>query len=256
MAYLYTASVVFRQQMSGGLRQLLLRILLAVAYMVPLMLLWRTLLGGNAAQQAGATLAQMMTYAYMNMLLSEQLNVRTSVADTFYEGSIVGLCQRPLGIFRQITAETIGSWLPRLLFVSLPMALCAPFLRISLQPATWWALPSLLLAVSLGFAVDYLFASLMIHMRNAIWMVYSIRTALTTLFSGALIPFALLPWGLGRLFTLLPFGSMAGAPLALYTGLSSPVDILPLQLFWNILLWPLAVWAFRQSRERMVSFGG
>ena len=28
------------------------------------------------------------------------------------------------------------------------------------------------------------------------------------------------------------------------------------QVFWNLTLWPLALWAFRASRERMVSYGG
>ena len=28
------------------------------------------------------------------------------------------------------------------------------------------------------------------------------------------------------------------------------------QVFWNLTLWPLALWVFRASRERMVSYGG
>ena len=44
--------------------------------------------------------------------------------------------------------------------------------------------------------------------------------------------------------------------LALLTGIGSPRRLLSAQLFWNITLWPLALWAFRASRERMVSYGG
>ena len=49
---------------------------------------------------------------------------------------------------------------------------------------------------------------------------------------------------------------LSGAPLALLTGLGDPARLLTAQIFWNCTLWPLALWAFRASRERMVSYGG
>ena len=72
----------------------------------------------------------------------------------------------------------------------------------------------------------------------------------------AVIPFAALPWGLGRFLALTPLGSLAGGPLSLYAGLADPATILAAQLFWNALLWPLALWRFAAMRERMVSYGG
>lgn len=198
----------------------------------------------------------MLSYTYCNALLAEQLNVRTALSDTFYEGGIIGLYLRPMGMLGQVAAQTVGGWLPRLCLFSLPMALLAVPLGIDLRPQTLWALPSLACAISLGFAVDYLFAGMTIRVPNAIWLVHVIRMALTGLFSGALIPFALLPWGLGDVLTALPLGSLAGAPLSLYAGLARPQDVLPTQLLWNLLLWPLALWLLAKSRERMVAFGG
>ena len=37
---------------------------------------------------------------------------------------------------------------------------------------------------------------------------------------------------------------------------AEPRPILLAQLFWNAALWPLALWGFAASRERMVSYGG
>ena len=42
------------------------------------------------------------------------------------------------------------------------------------------------------------------------------------LMSGALLPLAYYPWGLGEVFAWLPFAAMAWAPLAIYT---SPLGI-------------------------------
>ena len=69
-------------------------------------------------------------------------------------------------------------------------------------------------------------------------------------------PFALLPWGIGPALELLPFGSLAGAPLAVFAGIADPYRVIALQALWNLALWPLAMLAFCGSRERMVSYGG
>jgi len=55
---------------------------------------------------------------------------------------------------------------------------------------------------------------------------------------------------------LLPFGSLAAGPLDVFVGIAAPGEVIPLQIFWNVMLWPLAALAFRGSRERMVSYGG
>ena len=56
--------------------------------------------------------------------------------------------------------------------------------------------------------------------------------------------------------SLLPFGSLGGAPLTIFTGGGNVFELLLLQALWNALLWPAAAAAFRMSRERMVSHGG
>jgi len=70
------------------------------------------------------------------------------------------------------------------------------------------------------------------------------------------IPFDLLPWGMGGIFRLLPFGSLAAAPLVVFVGQAEFADVFPLQIIWNLILWPLAALAFSGSREKMVSYGG
>ena len=93
-------------------------------------------------------------------------------------------------------------------------------------------------------------------MKNGCWAVTHVREALFALFSGALIPFSLMPPSIARILALLPMGSIAHAPLTLYVGQGEPLKLLALQAAWNLVLWPLARYIFRKSEERMISYGG
>ena len=147
----------------------------------------------------------------------------------------------------QLAAHTIGGWAMRLLCLSVPVAAIAVLCGVDMTIVSPWFFVSLPLAVVQGFAVDYLFACLLIRMRNLEWCVRCLRTALTSLLTGSLIPFAALPWGIGNWLQLSPFGTLTGAPLAIYTGLGDPASLIPAQIIWNIVLWPLAMVCFNAS---------
>jgi ABC-2 type transport system permease protein len=159
-------------------------------------------------------------------------------------------------VIGQIIAHTIGGWLPLLLVFSLPMALFAPLIGIDILPMTVWFFPSLLLCISLGFAFDIIFTCVTVRMKGQSWLVYSIRMAIAVLFSGTMIPFQILPFGLATVFEFQPFGSLGGAPLSLFVGITSPARIIVMQVVWNIALWPIAILWFKKSKERQVGYGG
>ena len=116
--------------------------------------------------------------------------------------------------------------------------------------------PSLVLCVSLGFAFEFLFYCVTIRLRNVSWLTYVIRSAVVSFFSGTVIPFKILPFGIDKWINCQPFGSLGGAFLSLYVGSANVSEIIPVQVFWNIVIWFFAVLWFQRSRERMVSFGG
>lgn len=252
--YSQTMHMAMRSQTNGGVLYLLPNIAVRLLHLVPLLFLWSVL--AKSGVETGMTLEQMLTYTYLNALLADLMVVQTFASSWCYEGELHKLYLRPNAIFGGIVAETIGGWIPMLLCFSLPLICAAPLIGISLMPATLWFFPSLLLCVSLGFAIDFLFACVAIELRGVSWLAHVIRTAITALFSGTLVPFRLLPFGLTQLFELQPFGSLGGAPLALFVGTAQPLRILLAQVFWNLAFWPAAILWFHQSRERMVSFGG
>lgn len=257
--YLGMSRLCAVQAFDGGIAYALGGYALRLVRLVILMMVWRSQLSGGA-NAGGMTLHQVLTYTLIASLFAEQMDIVTPATTAIWEGSILTRFTRPLPVVSQLMAETAGRWIPSLLIYTLPVLALSPALGIDALPASpaigLLFVLSLLLAVSLGFAVDFLFASLAVRLKNASWMAYTIRGAIVNVFSGVLIPFALLPWGIGGVLALLPFGSLSGAPLAIYVGGGNAVELLAVQLFWNAVLWPAALAAFGKSRERMVSHGG
>ncbi len=254
------AGLSARQVFDGSLFQLLGEYILRFMQFLMLTLIWRSLAAGGA-DLGGMNLQQLMTYTLMASVLRQELDIITPATSALWEGSIIGRYTRPLPVLQTLTAETIGRWwVPVFFLYGLPLWLISPLFGIHPLPQSavygLLALISLGLSASLGFALDFLFAALAMRMKNGSWAVIRVREALFALLSGALIPFSLMPEPIANLLANLPMGSIAHAPLSLYVGQGDPLRLLLVQVAWNIVLWPLAMVAFRKSEERMISFGG
>lgn len=254
-ASLATMRLCLKEKSYFGFVNLLAQYLLQACALAALLMIWRSLFL-QGVEQEGMTLNQLYVYTILSTVLSPLLNVHTPASGWLHDGTMLGLYQRPAGVFMQLAAHTIGSWAMRLACLSLPVLAAALLCGVDMRPRSLLFLVSLPLAVAQGFAVDFLFACLLIRLRNLEWCVHCLREALTALFTGSLIPFAALPWGIGSVLQLSPLGTLAGAPLGIYTGLTEPGSVLAAQILWNMILWPLAIICFRASRERMVSYGG
>ena len=252
--YIKTAQISLRGQTNGGVIYMLPQIIIKVIYLVPLMFIWKSVAQSGA--DVGMTLGQMLSYTYINALLADMLIVRTFITEWNFDGRSAVLFTRPVSVFGFVISSTAGEWIPPLIMFSLPMAFAAPLFGISVIPQTLWALPSLALCASLGFALEFLYFCVTLRLRNVSWLIYVIRSAVVSFFSGTVIPFKILPFGLDKWMAYQPFGSLGGAPLSLFTGTAEPAKIILTQLFWNVILWSAAVIWFNRSRERMVSFGG
>jgi len=252
--YIITARTAMRGQTNGGIIYMFPQIILKIVYLIPLMFIWRVIVSDGV--DAGMTLTQLLTYTYVNALLTDLLIVHSYIHDWDFQTKSTALFTRPMSVYGQVISRTVGGWIPALFLFSLPMAIIAPLLGIQIVPHTWWVLPSLLLCVSLGFAFEFLFYCVTLRLRNVAWLTDVIRSAVVSFFSGTVIPFSILPFGLDRWMLYQPFGSLGGAPLSLFVGMADPAQIIPIQLFWNVFFWSITVVLFAKSKERMVSFGG
>ncbi|GHU73327.1 hypothetical protein AGMMS49992_11530 [Clostridia bacterium] len=252
--YYQSARMMCLAKLNGGILGMLPDLFIKACTLIAQIYVWRSVMMSGV--DVDMTMPQMLSYAYLSVMLSDLMVVETQASGWLSEGVLMKMYGRPLSVLGQLAAETVGRWIPTLLLFSLPMALVSPWIGVSLVPATYWFWVSLVLCVSLGFAMDFMFACLSIKLRNMNWLVSRIRLGITALFSGAVIPIQLLPEGVGRVMLYQPFASMGGAPLSLFVGSMDPGRIIPLQLLWNIVLWPAALLICKKSQEGMVSYGG
>ena len=254
LKYAETAKMSALAKINGGVAYLFPDVLIKVCTLVTLTFLWRAAMSSGV--KAPMSLPQMVSYTYISALLADMLVVQTAASGWLSEGVLLKLYGRPLPVIGQLVAQTAGGWLPMLLLFSLPMALLSPVFGASLIPASPVFFISLLLCVSLGFAVDFLFACLSIKLRNMNWLIGRIRVAITAVLSGTVIPVRLLPFGIAEVMKYQPFASLGGAPLSIFTGTADVSQTIALQILWNLILMPVALIALRKSREGMVSYGG
>jgi ABC-2 type transport system permease protein len=210
----------------------------------------------SSGVDVGMSLEQMLTYAFVSSILADILVVQTAASGWLSEGILLKLYGRPMPVFGQLAAQTVGGWMPELLMFSLPMVVIAPLLGVNLIPASPFFVLSLLLCISLGFAFDLLVACLSIKLRNMNWLIGRMRMAIITVFSGTIIPIRLLPFGLAEVMRYQPFASLGGAPLTIFVGSANIPETITLQVMWNLVLWPVALLVWKKSQEGMVSYGG
>ncbi len=238
----------------------LLSYALRLLRVVVLLALWRNVLLADHVGDGPLSLAGVLTYTLIAEVFADQLNVRTTLNQAFWEGTLVMRFLRPMGLMRQFSAEMLGPWCIDFVLFSIPLLLAAPALGVDPRPASPAAgalfVFSLGLAVLVGVAMDFLTGAVVVWLEQPVWLVEWIRAAIALLLSGALVPLVYYPWGLGDIFALLPFAAMAWAPLAIYTAAGSPPALILSQLFWAATLWPLGVWLWRANREKLVSYGG
>jgi ABC-2 type transport system permease protein len=232
---------------------------LQLFHVVIMLSLWRMLMTGRGVV-SGMSLEAVQTYMLAASVFGAQLAARTQIDNDIWSGKIANRMLRPMGLYGQILAEMVGGWIPNLLLFSLPLMLLAPLLGVDPAPVTWiaglWFCLSLVTAVAVGTALDLFFAACMVFLEHSVYATNRIRITLTALLSGRLVPLALLPWGMGDYLDWSPFASLVSAPLRIYTGTGDPHHLLPLQVFWAVILWISAHALWRHHRERMVSHGG
>jgi len=224
-----------------------------------LLSIWRAVLEANPGASP-LSLATLMTYTVISEAFVQLVVVRTSLAEAFWQGTLVHYFLRPIGLVWQVLAESSGRWVLDLVLFSLPLIGVAKLLGIRVAPVSAEAgalfVLSLALAVSVGLALEFITGALTLASDQPVWLVEWVRRALSILLSGAMIPLNLLPWGLGEIFAWLPFASMAWAPLAIHTGAGEALRLLGLQFVWAIVLWPIAIALWNANREKVVGYGG
>ncbi len=237
----------------------LLDYLLRFGRVAVLLTVWRMILDGRETV-AGLTIGAVLSYTLIAEVFTDPLTCHTELAWSLFEGSIGPRFLWPMGLVAQFGAEAFGRWWLGFAFCSIPLLVLAPALGVNPAPAGLAAggafALSLILAVTVGLALEFIFAAVVADLEQNVYMLDRVRGGLTALLSGATLPLAVYPWGLGEAFGYLPFAAMASAPLRIYTGTGNPLTLLLVQAGWAVVLWPVAQWLWRTKRQKLVTYGG
>jgi ABC-2 type transport system permease protein len=254
----YVKTAVMAAGAVGDSPLFLLDYALRLLRVIVLVSLWRVILQGR--EQAAMSLAAVLTYTLIGEVFAQQLSVRTTITESFWEGTFVLRFLRPMGLVRQFAAEMSGLWLVHFVLFSIPLLALAPLLGVDPRPASIangvLFVASLMLGILVGLAMEVLFAAITVAMEQPVWLVEYVRTAVSTLLSGSLLPLAFYPWGIGSVFSFLPFAAMAWAPLAIFTNADDPSRLIGMQAIWVCVLWPLSLKLWTSNREKLVGYGG
>jgi ABC-2 type transport system permease protein len=257
-AHLATARLAAAGPLADGL-WVVFTVALRFVRVLILLAIWPSLIPPGTAV-SGYGLGSVLTYSLVAEVFAAQLNVRTPIGASLWNGAIATRFTWPMPVATQYAAEMIGDWAAPMVLVSAPLLLVAPLLGVDPLPASaarlGLFLVSLVLAIAIGIAIDVACAVLVVRIDLGPWVLNAARAVVQAICSGAWVPLALLPAHLGAVFDWLPFASAASAPLRIYTGTGDPLPLLALQAAWAIVLAVTVRAAWNANRERVSLYGG
>ncbi len=213
------------------------------------------------------TFAQTVSYYWMAEAFYVMFQVNygdNEIQAAIREGTIAYEMVRPLSLYgnwySQILANRVAptmlSCMPVLIFAIL---MPSPF-RISFPGFAQVGLFALSLVLGLGVV-----AALAILMHISLFYTTSPRgikimvTAVTTFFSGGLIPLTIFPPVFRQIAERLPFAACQSTPLLLFSGTlqgAAAAEAIGLQVFWLIAMIGLGVLWMKNTLKRVVVLGG
>ncbi len=196
---------------------------------------WRAIYS-NSGQNvlSGLSLTQTLNYMLLTRIIGSTLDsyMIFNFGSAIREGNIANELLRPVDFQGRSYLEQLAMSAMKLL-VRLPLAVVAILffgLRLPSDPAVWAAFGvAYLLAHGVSFCFEWLFACLAFYSTET-WGLGVVREAVGLLFSGALLPLAMMPGWLQALTAVLPFSKIIYTPVALFAG------ILPPERAWGLWL--------------------
>jgi hypothetical protein len=107
----------------------LLDYLLRLLRVAVLLALWRIVLSANP-DASPIALGSVLTYTLLGEVFGDQLAVRTTIADAFWQGTIAQHFLRPMALVGQFASEMLGGWMINFALFSLPLLLAAPLFGV------------------------------------------------------------------------------------------------------------------------------
>lgn len=218
----------------------------------------------NRTNLSGLDLQQTLNYIILAQLFLPAVNAPSTI---FYFGELITQGQigiellRPLD-FQGATYVTNISQVAMGLVLQIPLAIVAWLLfryQLPLDPLIWLAfLITLILGNALMFCFDWILSCAAFY-STEVWGLSVLRFAISTFFSGALVPLVMMPGWLQTIAEVLPFSQALYVPVSLISGIT-PLSAMPriwlIQLGYLVILLAASRLIFRVAVRKVTVQGG
>jgi ABC-2 type transport system permease protein len=232
------------------------------AYLVASLAVWSSLLAqGPIAGYDWETMKAYLLIGWATGAISSAAG-DWRMADRILWGEVATDLTKPLDYQGARFAEQTGGLgveLAAIAVAAVSVALFADGVPLPASPAqAGLFLLSFLMVIPLKFVITYLICMLCFWTHNFMGISWA-KQAVVTLFSGALVPLAMLPSWLAATAAVLPFASITATPAALYLGQVTGAQawqLLAIQAGWVVGLWYAARFIWRGALRALTVHGG
>lgn len=228
--------------------------------LVAMVALWGAVLSSRG-QMGGFTLYEMKGYMLVTFATGWLGNAvgEWALANRIRDGHVAIDLVRPLATQRLMFAQVVGGLPMEAIIIGVVatgFVLLAGPIPAPHNPAL--VLLSLLMVIPIRFGLGFLTALVVFWTQNFHGVAWA-RNAVEQVFSGSLVPLALMPQWLQATAAVLPFAGLTSTPALIYLGKvdgAAAVALVGLQLFWSAALWLGAHAAFRGASRMVTVHGG
>lgn len=229
--------------------------------LVAMVALWGALLSGGRGQMGGFTLYEMKGYMLVTFATGWLGNAvgEWALANRIRDGHVAIDLVRPVSTQRLMFAQVAGGLPMEALIIGVVatgFVLLAGPVPMPHNPAL--LVVSLLLVVPIRFGLGFMTALVVFWTQNFHGVAWA-RNAIGQVFSGSLVPLALMPQWLQATASVLPFAGLTSTPALIYLGKvdgSAAMGLVGLQVFWSLAIWFGAQLAFRGASRQVTVHGG
>lgn len=206
---------------------------------------------------------QVITYIVAGQIVSNAAFLQTEIfmGERVRRGTIVNELKRPIELMKYTYFHELAWSLFNFSFKSIPVAIIGVVI-FGINTPTLFNAIFFLISTFLAFNVVFLLAyssAMLVFWTKVDWSVRMMRNTVQNLFSGVLFPLYLLPDTLGTIFNWLPFQVMADAPIQIFTMSATGTDILIIllkQIVWIVILYGVAILAWKKAKTKLTVQGG
>jgi ABC-2 type transport system permease protein len=245
----------------------LARTLFGFIPLLAMLYVWKTIYAGKGSGEVGPySLAEMISYYLLATVVDSLTAVNEDdwqIAADIKDGNISHFLVKPIAYLPYRLFLFLAGRVTYLAVAIIPVTLFVlAFRKYFVLPPDWTTLLLFLLATVLTallqFFISYTMAMLAFWVLEVSTFIF-ILFAFEYIASGHMFPLDILPEGLQRALFLTPFPYQLYFPVSVYLGKVAGTELLHgflTQIFWVLLAWGAAIFAWRRGIRKYSAVGG